>query len=300
MEAFEQSQRDWCRFTEFTFKSFTNTDLHLFCSKTPWTAQPHFLEFESPLNLLAHGCMLKNSNIAKMCTPRVRSGHRWHLCQSKLRHRTCDSLDRFPFHQSGPVKSQQTGKCAVTMHTCEWDAWKKTEETSARGNEKRLRWRNTPTYLQEISIKTVNPHSGSSSDTLQKSHHSQTQLWTTRLATGLIFKIHSDYAVSFPPVAIEEHWRQMERIGVQVKAEREALRASEKQTFLGHLTLRRWVIGPLDIHDKKVGNAQGVECSLSRNISALTVSPKHLCSTFVSSVALGMAASTTWVQSEIF
>lgn len=177
---------------------------------------------------------------------------------------------------------------------------KKTEETSARGNEKRLRWRNTPTYLQEISIKTANPHSGSSSDTLQKSHHSQTQLWTTRLATGLIFKIHSDYAVSFPPVAIEEHWRQMERIGVQVKAEREALRASEKQTFLGHLTLRRWVIGPLDIHDKKVGNAQGVECSLSRNISALTVSPKHLCSTFVSSVALGMAASTTWVQSEIF
>lgn len=123
--------------------------------------------------------------------------------------------------------------------------------------KKRLRWRNTPTYLQEISIKTANPHSGSSSDTLQKSHHSQTQLWTTRLATGLIFKIHSDYAVSFPPVAIEEHWRQMERIGVQVKAEREALRASEKQTFLGHLTLRRWVIGPLDIHDKKSRKCPG-------------------------------------------
>lgn len=136
MEAFEQSQRDWCRFTEFTFKSFTNTDLHLFCSKTPWTAQPHFLEFESPLNLLAHGCMLKNSNIAKMCTPRVRSGHRWHLCQSKLRHRTCDSLDRLPFHQSGPVKSQQTGKCAVTMHTCEWDAWKKNG-----GNISQRKWK---------------------------------------------------------------------------------------------------------------------------------------------------------------
>lgn len=95
-----------------------------------------FLEFESPLNLLAHGCMLKNSNIAKMCTPRVRSGHRWHLCQSKLRHRTCDSLDRFPFHQSGPVKSQQTGKCAVTMHTCEWDAWKKNG-----GNISQRKWK---------------------------------------------------------------------------------------------------------------------------------------------------------------
>ena len=42
---------------------------------------------------------------------------------------------------------------------------------------------------------------------------------------------------------------------------------------------------------RKVRNAQGVERSLSRNISALTVPPKHLCSTFVSSVALGMAAA---------
>lgn len=42
---------------------------------------------------------------------------------------------------------------------------------------------------------------------------------------------------------------QMWRIGVQVKAERVTLRVNEKQTFLGHLMLQRWVIGPLDVHD---------------------------------------------------
>lgn len=43
----------------------------------------------------------------------------------------------------------------------------------------------------------------------------------------------------------------MWRIGVQVSAERVALRVTEKQTFLGHLMLQRWVIGPLDVHDIK-------------------------------------------------
>lgn len=36
--------------------------------------------------------------------PPLRSGHHWHLCQSKLQHSTCDSLNRFPFHQNRPVK----------------------------------------------------------------------------------------------------------------------------------------------------------------------------------------------------
>lgn len=36
-----------------------------------------------------------------------------------------------------------------------------------------------------------------------------------------------------------------------MKAEEGALGANEKQTFLGHLMLQRWVIGPLDVRGVK-------------------------------------------------
>lgn len=49
----------------------------------------------------------------------------------------------------------------------------------------------------------------------------------------------------------------MWRLGLRVKAEERALGVNEKQTFLGHLMLRRWVIGPLDVRD-----ALGKECAL--------------------------------------
>ncbi len=166
--------------------NFSNTNLHLFCSEDLEPAQA-FLEFEF-LEFEAHSCVLKISHISERFTPRdcetlARSGHHCHLCQSKLQHSTCDSLNRFPFHQSRPVKSHhETGKCAVTLHTCEWEVTPKTFWEGVGAEKKRLR-KNQQEQVRkgklEVKKHTLllirdqhhdrNPHSGSWCDTLQKS-----------------------------------------------------------------------------------------------------------------------------------
>lgn len=129
--------------------------------KRPWAAQAFWsLSF---MNFKRASVCWKASDIPEMLTPRdcetlVRSGHHWHLCQSEHQRSTCDSLNRFPFHQSRPVKpNHETGKCAVTCAymwmRCD-SIGRKKKEKSERGNEKREAWgREThpPTYQRSAS-----------------------------------------------------------------------------------------------------------------------------------------------------
>lgn len=88
----------------------------------------------------------------------------------------------------------------------------------------------------------------------------------------------------------------MWRIGVQVKAEQVALRVSEKQTFLGHLMLQRWVIGPLDIQDIKyeMPRVYSVLClGTSQFYQFLQAFMLHIFS-HASGVALGMPMAAGW------
>lgn len=100
----------------------------------------------------------------------------------------------------------------------------------------------------------------------------------------------------------------MWRLGLQVKAEEGAPGVNEKQTFLGHLMLQRWVIGPLDVRGIKY-EMPWVKSVLCLSLNSFT---QHLCSLFVVfyspphavSVALGTAMTTSQsnilVQMELF
>lgn len=80
----------------------------------------------------------------------------------------------------------------------------------------------------------------------------------------------------------------MWRLGLRVKAEERALGVNEKQTFLGHLMLRRWVIGPLDVCD-----ALGKECALSVWTVSRSVYGPFLIFTRAVSVALWTMMTTS-------
>lgn len=69
----------------------------------------------------------------------------------------------------------------------------------------------------------------------------------------------------------------MWRLGLQVKAEEGAPGVNEKQTFLGHLMLQRWVIGPLDVRGIKY-EMPWVKSVLCLSLNSFT---QHLCSLFV-------------------
>lgn len=70
--------------------------------------------------------------------------------------------------------------------------------------------------------------------------------------------------------------RQMWRLGLPVKAEEGAPGLNEEQTFLGHLMLQRWVIGPLDVHGL-TSETPWVKSVLRLSLSSFT---QHLYSLF--------------------
>lgn len=91
-------------------------------------------------------------------------------------------------------------------------------------------------------------------------------------------------------------------LGLQAKAEEGALGVSEKQTFLGHLMLQRWVIGPLDVLGIKY-ETPWVKSVLRFTVSHSIYTPFFL-STRAVSVALGTAMTTSQsnilVQLQVF
>lgn len=118
LQVFEQGQNDWCKIHLQILVTQT-----AICSVQKTLNCSGILEIEVP-EFWAHGCVLKISDIPwnvhsrRLCNPGDLAI--WRPCQSKVQHGTCDSLNRFSFHQSRHVKSHhEIGKCAATLYT--WD-----------------------------------------------------------------------------------------------------------------------------------------------------------------------------------
>lgn len=164
-------------------------NLHLSCSQ-----HLELLTFQSVTFLnFKHAAV--HPKTPKVFTPRdyktqVRSGHHFHLCQSKLWQPQSLSIPSGQTCQMPPV-----GCCAVYIWmSCDSAGGQKGRRKipKRKGDREGLRWRHIPTYLPKISI-------------INTRWCGQAQLCITCCAIGLIFQFHSDYAVGFLPVAIVGH-----------------------------------------------------------------------------------------------
>lgn len=188
----------------------------------------------------AYKCIVSVSFLRGVCTQKMRTPGEIKpsltSCQNKLERGTRDNLN-----------------CFISAQTCQSPPW----DRYMCCNAARMRMRRDSAGLQKMKR-----------NTFSFLNNFLYQRMRRRCKNVDIF-VQESQIVKRSSCCHTGYWRKTWCIEARVKTWWEAPGLREEQTFLGHLMLQWGVIEPLDVHNIKVWHAKGIECALSRNISAL-------------------------------